>query len=312
MIRPKGTWASRVVVAALVLAFTAVSASAYTIVMRDGRRVSIPDEFTVTNSTVTYEVGSGIQISIQLASVNVAATERANGEAPGAFLARANTQPQPAAPSAPSQGRSKADRSITNADLEGFRRARLASERAYEQRRKQLGLPSREQQRLDMAAVEARTQAQLRNMRGQDQAGESYWRERAGALRTEVAVNDAQIEFVRARLSEIPETNSPFDTNSPFGYPTANGPFGYPGSNYPVWNPFPGNRRSNRVYNSRFPRGHWPVFIPPAQNDRSEERATLTNQLNDLLMQRAALGVRWKELEEEARRAGAYPGWLRP
>jgi len=69
MIRPKGTWASRVVVAALVLAFTAVSASAYTIVMRDGRRVSIPDEFTVTNSTVTYEVGSGIQISIQLASV---------------------------------------------------------------------------------------------------------------------------------------------------------------------------------------------------------------------------------------------------
>jgi hypothetical protein len=92
MIRPKGTWTSRVVVAALVFAFTAVSASAYTIVMRDGRRVSIPDEFTVTNSTVTYEVGSGIQISIQLASVNVAATERANGEASGSFLLRANTQ----------------------------------------------------------------------------------------------------------------------------------------------------------------------------------------------------------------------------
>jgi hypothetical protein len=313
MIRPKGIWTSRVVVAALVLAFTAVSASAYTIVMRDGRRVSIPDEFTVTNSTVTYEVGSGIQISIQLASVNVAATERANGEAVGSFLARANAPaPQPAAASAPAQGRSKADRSITNADLEGYKRARLASEKAYEQRRKQLGLPSREQQRLDMAAVEARTQAQLRNMRGQDQAGEAYWRERASALRSEIAVNDAQLEFVRARLSELPETNSPFDSTSPFGYPTVNGPFGYPGSNYPVWNPFPGNRRSNRVYNRRFPRGQWPVFIPPAQNDRSEERATLTNQLNDLLMQRAALGVRWKELEEEARRAGAYPGWLRP
>jgi hypothetical protein len=304
------------VVAALVLAFTAVSASAYTIVLRVGRRVSIPDEFTVTSSTVTYEVGSGIQISIQLASVNVAATERANGEAPGAFLSRANAAPpQTSAPNASGQGRTKADRSITNADLEGYRRARVASEKAYEQRRKQLGLPSLEQQRRDLAAVEARAYAQLRNTRGQAEAGEAYWRERASALRTDIAVNDAQIEFVRQRLNEIPETNSlgVFDSTSPFGFPTVNGPFGLPGSNFPVWNPFPGNRRQNRVFNRRFPRtGPWPVFIPPLQNDRSVERETLTNQLNDLLMQRAALGVRWKELEEEARRAGAYPGWLRP
>jgi hypothetical protein len=54
------------------------------------------------------------------------------------------------------------------------------------------------------------------------------------------------------------------------------------------------------------------VLILPGQEDHSLERATLTNQLNELMMQRAALGVRWKELEEEARRAGAYPGWLRP
>jgi hypothetical protein len=51
----------------------------------------------------------------------------------------------------------------------------------------------------------------------------------------------------------------------------------------------------------------------PYQNyDYTYERQTLTNQLNDLLMQRAALQARWKEFEEEARRAGAYPGWLRP
>ena len=311
MIRRKSLCTSRVVVAALVLAFSAVSASAYTLVMRDGRRVQIPDNFTVTSAAVIYEVGSGIQISVQLSSLNIPATERANGEAAGSFLLKAN---EPAvAPSAPSQGRTKADRSITNADLEGYRRARLASERAYEKRRRELNLPSLEQQRRDLAGVEARTYAQLRNTRGQAEAGESYWRERASALRTEVAVNDAQIDFVRTRLAEIPETNSlgVFDSTSPFGFPTVNGPFGYPGSNYPVWNPFPGNRR-NRGLNRRFPRGQWPVFIPPAQNDRSEERATLTNQLNDLLMQRAALGVRWKELEEEARRAGAYPGWLRP
>lgn len=313
MIRRKSLCTSRIVVAALVLAFSAVSASAYTLVMRDGRRVAIPDNFTVTSAAVIYEVGSGIQISVQLSSLNIAATERANGEVAGSFMQRATAPPAPVAPSAPSQGRSKADRSITNADLEGYRRARLASEKAYEKRRRELSLPTLEQQRRDLAGVEARTYAQLRNTRGQAEAGEAYWRERASALRTEVAVNDAQIEFVRARLAELPQTNSfgAYDTNSPFGtfgYPTANGPF----PNYPVFgNQYPYNRRGNR--NRRWGRyGQQNVLVLPPQEDHSLERATLTNQLNDLMMQRAALGVRWKELEEEARRAGAYPGWLRP
>ena len=77
MIRRKSLCTSRVVVAALVLAFSAVSASAYTLVMRDGRRVTIPDNFTVTSAAVIYEVGSGIQISVQLGSLNIPATERA-------------------------------------------------------------------------------------------------------------------------------------------------------------------------------------------------------------------------------------------
>ena len=317
MIRRKSLCTSRIVVAALVLAFSAVSASAYTLVMRDGRRVQIPDNFTVTSAAVIYEVGSGIQISVQLSSLNIAATERANGEVAGSFMERATAAPAGAAPSAPAQGRSKADRSITNADLEGYRRARIASEKAYEKRRRDLNLPSLEQQRRDLAGVEARTYAQLRNTRGQEEAGETYWRERASALRTEIAVNDAQIEFVRARLNELPQNNSfgLFDTNNPFGvygYPSANGPFpNYP--NYPVFGnqyPYYGrNRRSNRRW-GRY--GQQNVLVLPPQEDHSLERATLTTQLNDLLMQRAALGVRWKEFEEEARRAGAYPGWLRP
>jgi hypothetical protein len=99
----------------------------------------------------------------------------------------------------------------------------------------------------------------------------------------------------------------------PFGtsFPTMNGPF----PNYPVFgNPFPTNRRRNRGWNRRY--GRWEqrnVLIAPVDTyDYNEERLTLRNQLNELQMQRAALGVRWRELEEEARRAGAYPGWLRP
>ena len=69
MIRRKSICTSRVPVAALVLAFSAVSANAYTLVMRDGRRVTIPDNFTVTSAAVTYEVGSGSRSAVQLSSL---------------------------------------------------------------------------------------------------------------------------------------------------------------------------------------------------------------------------------------------------
>src|SRR5215204_5846941 len=81
---------SRILFAALFLSLTVSVVSAYTVVMRDGRRVEIPNEFTVTNSTLTYEVSNGFQVTIQLNTVDIAATERANGEAQGAFRRKAN------------------------------------------------------------------------------------------------------------------------------------------------------------------------------------------------------------------------------
>lgn len=307
MIRRKGRFTGRVLAAALFLTFGAVSVNAYTLVMRDGRRVEIPDTFTVTGSTVTYEVSSGIQVTIQLSTVNIAATERANGEAMGTFLSKSAT-PAPTR-GRPRQTRSTAQRTITNADLEDYRRTRIASEQAYEKRRKQLGLPTVQQGQRELAAVAERTHEQLRNKRSQDQEDEDYWRGRASSLRTEIAANAAQIDFVRGRLDELAQTNSlnPFDT--PFGtlgYPTVD----------PWYIPFPSRRRSGPFGRSTRRRNTiWnpPLVLFPSQTpDRTVERETLTNQLNDLLMQRAALGVRWKDLEEEARRAGAYPGWLRP
>jgi len=319
MIRRNGKPAGRVLAVLLFVTCGVISANAYTLVMRDGRRVEIPDAFTVTNSTLTYEVSSGIQVTVQLSTVNIAATERANGEAAGSFRSKTGT-PTTAAATAPPvvrprQTRPTANRSITNADLEEFRRTRIASERAYEKRRKQLGLPSREAGQRELAAVTDRTQEQLRNKRSQEQDGEAYWRERASSLRTEIATNDAQIEVVRQRLNELPVSYSlgAYDTTGgPFGglgYPPVNGPF----PNYPIWNPFPNNRR-NRGWNRRNGRyGQTNVLIAPVDNyDYNEERLSLRTQLNDLQMQRAGLAVRWRELEEEARRAGAYPGWLRP
>jgi hypothetical protein len=303
----------RLCLAALFLALTASIANAYTIVLRDGRRVEIPNQFTVAESTLTYEVGSGVQITIQLASINIAATEWTNGEQPGSFLRRGSTAPQQVA--APTQKRSTAGRSITNKDLETFRQKRIQSEMAYEKRRKELGLPSAAEGRRESAAIGERTREELSNVRSKEQEAEEYWRGRASSLRTEIVANQAQIDLIRRKLDEIPLTPSlgGFSTMSPFGAPVLNFPF----QNLATQNVFTQN--FNLSQRRRFNRGRFSpyygnnVMAYPFQTpDYSYERAELVNQLNELEVTRTGFIVRWRELEKEARRAGAYPGWLRP
>ena len=329
---------NRFIMAVVFFVLTATVANAYTLVMRNGRRVEIPNEFTVTGSTLTYEVGQGIQMTHQLSGIDIAATERANREASGSFLARASAPAQVVAP--PTQAQPRAQRSITNRDLEGYRRTRIESELAYDKRRKELGLPSAEQQRMEFAALEQRTRNQLMGMRSNDESAEQYWRSRASTLRSEEATTLAQMNYVRQRLEEIASAQSvnAFPTLNSFG----NGPF----LNFPLqngWGPSlnsgltigintggintghrnAGNRRfpfgNNRYNRFRGNRGRFidlfggNVWATPYQTyDYSYERAELANQLDELQMRNAALRVRWRELEDEARRAGAYPGWLRP
>ncbi len=54
------------------------------------------------------------------------------------------------------------------------------------------------------------------------------------------------------------------------------------------------------------------IFGSTADYDYSFERGALITRFNELAGARAGLNARWRELEEEARRAGASPGWLRP
>jgi hypothetical protein len=46
--------------------------------------------------------------------------------------------------------------------------------------------------------------------------------------------------------------------------------------------------------------------------DSSYDRTILLTRLHELESVRAGLEARWRLLEDEARRAGAPPGWLRP
>src|ERR1051325_6796534 len=101
---------SRLLFATLFLSLTVCAVSAYTVVMRDGRRVEIPNEFTVTSSTLTYNVGNGMQVTVQLNTVDIGETERANREVHGSFLRRATT-PQLIVGPAPQTRRAGAGRS---------------------------------------------------------------------------------------------------------------------------------------------------------------------------------------------------------
>ena len=211
---------SKVLFAALFLFLTVSVVNAYTVVMRDGRRVQIPNEFTVTNSTLTYDVGNGIQVTIQLNTVDIGATERANGEAQGSLLMKA-TAPKAPVERAP---QINAERSITNADLEKYRRARVESENEYEKRRQELGLPSMEERRREVAAIEDRTLEHVRNVRAQEEA---YLRSRAEALRAEAAANEARAS--RQAPVDMPWTY-PFGGFPAFGafdgFGITAGPFG--------------------------------------------------------------------------------------
>jgi hypothetical protein len=239
----------RLLVATLLLIFTATAASAYTVVLRNGRRVEIPNTFTLTKSTLTYESAPGIQVTIQLASIDVAATERVNGQAAGSFLTTAS-EPKAAAPAVQTT-RPRATRSITNQDLETYRRARVQGERE----RQELGLPSAEERRREVEEIDDRTQEQIQNMRSREEL--DFWRSRAMGLEAQMSATNAQINNLR---------NEPYDY--PWAYPygiglvTSGFPFGvvdgFHGFNKFGFNNFGFNRFgfNNFGFKSHFP-GHF-------------------------------------------------------
>jgi hypothetical protein len=326
-----------------------------------------------------------VQITLLMAAINIPATEKANNEPPGSLMRRAGLAVRgiaakgetAATPSAPRTATVR--RTITNLDLEPTALRRRQSELAYEDRRKQLGLPSVEESRRQAAAESESIKSELAEQRAADNETEAYWRARATALRTEMATVDAQINWIRARLDEGPSnTWNGWNGSSGGSFTTVVGvaPFGsvrgggggnfrgnvggnfrgnvcgnFGGSTFGGRGGFHAGRPNVFVAPNRGPQlagrvpfgarvtrgqvfsspgfraagtnrvaGGVPVFsagVPAvfgsfAPYDYSYERSDLIVRFNDLAGVRAGLNVRWRELEEEARRAGASPGWLRP
>jgi hypothetical protein len=119
--------ATRLVTALSPILMLCATASAYTVVMRGGRRIEIPAQFSVTKTTLTYEAAPGIQITLQMAAIDITATERANNETPGSLLSRVEVRAlseleksgRAGAPTGLRDARASGrGRSITNRDLE--------------------------------------------------------------------------------------------------------------------------------------------------------------------------------------------------
>ena len=162
----------------LVFAFTA---SAYTLVFRDGRRIEISPEFTVTHTTVTFEVSPGFNQTVLLTIVDIPATERANNETTGGFFKHRpeDQQPPTVAPSPVQRARV----TLTNQDLEAIKARRIESEKAYEQRRVELGLPTVAQTRRQREFEEDSMLERARDKADAEARDETYWRGRARTLR---------------------------------------------------------------------------------------------------------------------------------
>jgi hypothetical protein len=163
-------------------------AGAYTLVLYGGKRVEIPDNFIVTSDAVIYEVSPNVNVSFRLKSIDVPATERANNDASGSLLGRIGRVQAPPA----STVNQKATRTITNRDLEPYERARVSSEASWEKRQKELGLPSLEETRRELARREAALDEFLAMKRFEEERNR---REREAKLRAEMAARMNAIDY---------------------------------------------------------------------------------------------------------------------
>lgn len=261
-----------------------LAASAYTVVLRSGQRVQIPDSFVVTTAGITYAEAPRMERTIQLSVINIRATEAANREAPGALLARIDGELPVMAEiwSVASQGRPSsasvpAQRTITNADLERFRREREANEVAFDRQQTERGLPTLAEIRQREAAEDLRMSERSREAAIDRTRSEGHWRERATAVRAELNAVEAQLAVVRSQYRSVPLVSLRSPQVDIDGLPL-----------YP-----------DRVYG-----------VSP-QADGYVRSRLLRDRLR-LQQQRAVIQSRWNDLQEEARRAGAPPGWLRP
>ena len=338
--------AAQVMAAIVLTLLIAGSAAAYTIVMRGGRRIEIPSQFVITKTTLTYEVSPGIQVSMATAAIDIAETEKANREKPGSFMSR--LQAGSGTPVQKAAARTITNRDLevsarrrheSEAAYE-IRRKELGLPTLEESRKRAAVVP-------DLTPEIEQALAADRDSESYWRSRASTLRTEIAAVDAEIRYVRQRLDEVPFNSLAGSTIITGF---AGFGAPVVS--FGNRGGRHtfggghmrrpnvfvaPRTGPqlsgrigFGGGTSRGRVFLN--PRGHFgrrpfggvpgigfpgPVlgaaYSSFGQNyDFTYERSELITRFNELAATRAGLNARWRELEEEARRAGAMPGWLRP
>lgn len=137
---------------------------------------------------------------------------------------------------------------VTNLDLEKYRQQRVLAEADYESKVKSGILPSkaelekREQERQKFISEFSQKATIARNQ------AEDYWQAQAYVLRTEIAAVEAEVNYVRARVNEIPQPQVYYSVGYlPYGGYGGYGNCCYGGVGFPQ---YPINGTSNIQINS--------------------------------------------------------------
>lgn len=161
---------ARLGIVALLFLMLPAAAGAYTLVLRSGRHVTVPDDFKVTPAAVIYEASPGFSVTVWLSNVDFATTERANGEPAGSFAKRIKPESGEGdaaarTPKAVKTERGTVRRVVTNKDLEPSRLRREEQEEEYERTRRQRGMPSKQEVQRRVEEEDRRLREWARQMR---------------------------------------------------------------------------------------------------------------------------------------------------
>ncbi|MBX7221424.1 MAG: hypothetical protein K1Y36_15850 [Blastocatellia bacterium] len=280
--------------ACLVLSWS-ISASAYTVILKDGRRVDVQPGYRLVNDVAIFTLQNGSRFSVSVRSIDISATELTNRQDSGDFVRHAgaplpitdsdSTAPRLASKTAPNnetaKNKPRITRKLTNADFEGFKQRREEKENASN---KPAGVPGgTPEPSMVPPPPPYRTT-------GDDRQAEAYWQGRARPLLTEMAVQEELIAVLQRQLADL-ESSQRRGT----GYTTYQTPGGVVIT------------RNGGYYNP----GSTVILPQTGTTSEQDQERIVRTRLLDAQVQFSALQTRYYALQEEARRAGVPPGWVR-
>jgi hypothetical protein len=318
----------RILFAVCILTLLPIMAQAYTLVLKDGRRIEVRNQYRLVNDIAVFTLPEGNRMSIAIEKINISETELANGDEPGMFVKNATNPPKVSEKKGDSSsgdqakndeeenpiaanGRPGAKR-LTNNDFERYRvrREEMARDAARRNEAKTgknpATVPTTEEEKTASAKPAPQTESEkeaelLAKRRELEKSKEEYWRGRAKTLLTEARVLEEQIAVVQAQLED--NRRNPANQNPNVSV--------YSSPNYYPYPPIRIGGVPILLGGGGRTTGGSSTVVINQPNPGQTRAMTLQERLTELQLQYQETLIRYDELLEEGRRAGALPGWLR-